>query len=47
MRRGGFWEIEENNVLVLELLRAIVSEENIQRLHIALLRERKRREEQD
>lgn len=47
MRRGGFWEIAENGELVLEQLKAMVSEENIQRLHVALLRERKRREKQD
>lgn len=47
MRRGGFWEIAENGEPVLEQLRAVVSEENIQSLHVALLRERKRREERN
>ena len=37
VRRGGFWEIAEDGQAMLQQLRAMVGEENVQSLDVTLL----------
>lgn len=37
VRRGGFWEVVEDSEPMLEELGSVVREQDVQRLHVALL----------